>query len=414
MLRQSAPASAPPGIAPPSASQRLQKVLAAAGLGSRRECEELILQGRVEVDRRVVTELGTRVDPQTQDIRVDGQPLRPRRKLYFAVHKPPGVVTTNRDPAGRPRVIDLVPSQERLFAVGRLDRSSEGLIFVTNDGEFANRLTHPRYGVEKTYLVRVAGFPEPRQLARLKRGVHLAEGVARVQRVAVKRKHGQSTDLVIVLNEGRNREIRRLLARVGHKVLALKRVAIGPIKLADLPSGGWRRLTPQEVAALLQAATPERAAHRRAARRRLPAARRSRPARTPAASLPSDEDARSPQQALQDEPLTLDELLRDDLDEGGPEEPEPAPGHPGASAAEPSAARKGKVIGAEAFAAPPTARPSRPTASSPAAHTVPDAPQDHRGRRPRPSQRAVHGKLRRKPTASSPKPSPRHRTRRKR
>src|SRR3954465_8019068 len=181
--------------------ERLQKVLAAAGLGSQRDCEDLIREGRVEVDKRVVTELGTRVDPTRQEIRVDGESLRRPKRLYFAVNKPVGVVTTNNDPSGRARVIDLVPTEERVFAVGRLGRSSEGLILVTNDGEFANRLTHPRYGVEKTYLVRIAGSPEPRQLARLKKGVHLAEGFARAERIIVKRQHGHSTDLVIVLNE---------------------------------------------------------------------------------------------------------------------------------------------------------------------------------------------------------------------
>src|SRR3954469_21227887 len=238
----------------PSRGDRLQKVLAAAGVGSRRECEDVIRQGRVEVDRKVVTELGTRVDSSRQEIRVDGESLRPSKRLYFAVNKPVGVVTTNRDPSGRSRVIDLVPTEERVFAVGRLDRSSEGLILVTNDGEFANRITHPRYGVEKTYLVRVAGAPDQRKLARLIKGVHLAEGFARAQSIVVKKQHGQSTDLVIVLSEGRNREIRRILARVGHKVLALKRVAVGNVKLADLPVGAWRRLMAGEVDGLLHLA----------------------------------------------------------------------------------------------------------------------------------------------------------------
>ena len=139
---------------------RLQKVLAAAGLGSRRQCEELITTGRVEVDRKVVTQLGTRVDPAAQDIRVDGESLSLGRRVYYAVNKPKGVVSTNRDPGRRPRVIDLVPNQDiRLFAIGRLDLNSEGLILVTNDGELANRLTHPRYGVQKVYLAQVVGRP---------------------------------------------------------------------------------------------------------------------------------------------------------------------------------------------------------------------------------------------------------------
>jgi len=352
-----------PGKSAAPAGQRLQKVLAAAGLGSRRECEELIREGRVEVDRKVVTELGTRVDPDRQEIRVDGQPLRPRKKVYYAVHKPPGVVTTQRDPSGRPRVIDLVPSEQRVFAVGRLDRSSEGLIFVTNDGEFANRIMHPRYGVEKTYLVRVAGVPEPRQLARLKRGVHLAEGVARVQRVAVKRRHGQSTDLVIVLNEGRNREIRRILAKVGHKVLALKRVAIGPVKLADLPPGGWRRLTPQEVARLLEVAQPRKKPARTLTARKPRAIFSAPPAAAAAAAEiegeaqglePSPLAVPSPaQKALLDEPLSLDDLLRDDLDEGGLDDEEVSPQEAGLLPeiqAGPPLGRAGRVIGAEEFA----------------------------------------------------------------
>jgi len=294
-----------------SRGERLQKVLAAAGIGSRRECEDLIRQGRVEVDRKVVTELGTRVDSPRQEIRVDGESLRPSTRLYFAVNKPVGVVTTDRDPSGRSRVIDLVPSEHRVFAVGRLDRSSEGLILVTNDGEFANRITHPRYGVEKTYLVRVAGAPDQRQLARLKKGVHLAEGFARAQSIHVKKKHGQSTDLIIVLSEGRNREIRRILARVGHKVLALKRTAVGPIKLGDLPVGGWRRLMPDEVTMLLHAAKQKR---RIDSKRPKPTSARSASAGK-AGRQPHD-DQYLQKQALISEPLSLDDLLRDDLDEG--------------------------------------------------------------------------------------------------
>ena len=237
----------------PPLYERLQKVLAAAGIGSRRECEELIVEGRIEVDRRTVTELGTRVDPLRQEIRVDGTPLTSPKRVYFAVNKPPGVVSTNWDPARRTRVIDLVRNDQRLFTVGRLDRTSEGLILVTNDGALANRLTHPRYGVEKTYLVRVVGSPSGQALDRLRTGVHLAEGVARVAAVRVKHRRGETTDLEIVLNEGRNREIRRLLARIGHKVLQLKRVAVGPLRLGALPVGDCRALTREEVALLEQA-----------------------------------------------------------------------------------------------------------------------------------------------------------------
>ena len=227
--------------------ERLQKVLARAGVGSRRACEALIEEGRVEVDGKVVTALGTRVNVLEQKIRVDGELKASHRQTYYMVNKPVGVVSTNRDPEGRRRVIDLIHSDLRLFPVGRLDRTSEGLILVTNDGQLANRLTHPRYRVPKTYLVRVVGrisFAEIKQLAH---GVHLAEGYAQPESVHIKRHHRQSTDLEIVLREGRNREIRRVLARVGHKVINLCRTAVGSIRLGSLPSGSYRKLTPAEV-----------------------------------------------------------------------------------------------------------------------------------------------------------------------
>jgi 23S rRNA pseudouridine2605 synthase len=235
--------------------ERLQKVLAGAGLGSRRECEELIVEGRVEVDHQVVTELGTRVQPESQEIRVDGESLNIQRAAYYVVNKPKGVVSTSRDPDGRPRVTDLVPPElGRLFAVGRLDMSSEGLILLTNDGELANALTHPRYGVEKTYQVFVSGHPTQRVLDQLEKGVRLAEGWAKALSVKVKNRRKDSTVLEMVLDEGRNREIRRLLARVGHKVRKLVRVGVGPIRLGDMPAGSYRELTPPEVKELRKAA----------------------------------------------------------------------------------------------------------------------------------------------------------------
>jgi 23S rRNA pseudouridine2605 synthase len=231
--------------------ERLQKVLAAAGIASRRECERLIRDGRVQVDRRVVTELGSRVDAGTQEIRVDGELLPRPKHVYFAVHKPAGVVSTSRDPAGRPRVIDMLPpGGPRAYCVGRLDMSSEGLILVTNDGELANGLTHPRHGVEKVYEVHVAGHVERETLSRLQRGMHLAEGFAHAKQVRLKSSRRNSTILEMVLDEGRNREIRRLFARLGHKVERLRRVAVGPLRLGDLPAGAVRPLTRQEVRAL--------------------------------------------------------------------------------------------------------------------------------------------------------------------
>jgi 23S rRNA pseudouridine2605 synthase len=252
--RKAAPADTP-------AMERLQKVLAAAGLGSRRHCETLMLAGRVEVDGQTVTTLGTRVH-SGQRILVDGVPLSPgtrARKRYFAVNKPPGVLTTARDPWGRIRVLDLVDSESRLFTVGRLDKSSSGLILVTNDGELANRLAHPRYGVQKTYDVMVAGGVTPEELGQLRRGVHLAEGHVRPVSVKTRRRQKRATVLQIVLAEGRNREIRRMLARVGHKVLQLKRVALGPLRLGNLPLGSHRPLTRDEVRSL-RALTARRAA----------------------------------------------------------------------------------------------------------------------------------------------------------
>ena len=233
--------------------ERLQKVLAAAGFGSRRECESLIQEGRVEVDRQVVTQLGTRVDADRQEVRLDGVVLRQPRSVYLALNKPPGVVSTNRDPQGRQRVVDLVPNDIRLFSVGRLDRFSEGLLVLTNDGDLANRLTHPRYGVEKTYRVRVAGNPSVESIRQLRHGVYLAEGFARVASVRIKKRHGKSTELEIVLDEGRNREVRRLLARIGHKVIQLCRVAIGPLRLGEMPAGSYRQLTQREVRQLRSA-----------------------------------------------------------------------------------------------------------------------------------------------------------------
>ncbi len=254
--------------------ERLQKVLAAAGIASRRECEALILEGRVEVDDKVVTELGVRVDPKTQKIELDGETIAKPRRIYYAVNKPEGVVCTARDPSGRPRVIDLLPPDlGRVFNVGRLDMSSDGLILLTNDGELANQLTHPKHGVEKVYHVQVAGLPTPEVLAELKKGVYLAEGRAHFENVKIKSRSKQSTILEVVLDEGRNREIRRLLARVGHKVQKLTRVAVGPVKLGELPSAAYRQLTEAEVKSLRNAAegvelTPRPGRRKTAGRRR--------------------------------------------------------------------------------------------------------------------------------------------------
>jgi len=234
-----------------SLGHRLQKVLAAAGFGSRRECEELITAGRVEIDRQTVTELGVRVFPMTQEIRVDGEVLKKNRPVYLALNKPAGYVCTNWDPDHRPRAGDLIQEKMgRLFSVGRLDLESEGLLLMTNDGALTERLTHPKYEVAKCYRVQVAGLVESSIVAKLKKGVYFAEGHAHASNVTIKGTHKNSSILEIELKEGKNREIRRLLARLGHKVLCLQRIAVGPVRLGKLLPGEYRILTSAEVDAL--------------------------------------------------------------------------------------------------------------------------------------------------------------------
>lgn len=235
--------------------QRLNKYLAHAGVGSRRHCEELVRAGRVSIDGQVVRELGTHVEDD-QQVCVDGQPLHSERLVYWLVHKPRGHLCTNHDPAGRPLAIDLVPHvPQRVYTVGRLDEASEGLLLLTNDGDLAFRLTHPRYGVPKTYLVQVAGHPSADDLHRLTEGVWISAGRVRAKYARRLKRQGDSTWLRIVLCEGKNREIRRMLAKLGHKVLRLRRIALGPVQLDRLPKGKARRLNMAEVQALRYAAT---------------------------------------------------------------------------------------------------------------------------------------------------------------
>ena len=225
---------------------RLQRLLASAGFGSRRQCEELIESGRVDIDGEVVTQLGTTVDPTAHKVRVDGVPLKKQKLVYYAVNKPVGFVTTNRDPHGRPRVVDLVPPDERVFPVGRLDRSSEGLILLTNDGELAQKLTHPKFGVRKVYRVTVAGKVDGETMKKMRQGIYIAEGFVKVEGVKLLKSRSRATELEVVLREGKNREIRRILARLGHKVQQLRRIAVGPLRLGDVPSGAYRVVTPPE------------------------------------------------------------------------------------------------------------------------------------------------------------------------
>ncbi|MBI1309712.1 pseudouridine synthase [bacterium] len=227
---------------------RLQVLLARCGLGSRRHCEELIRDGRVSVDGEPVTEQGQRVDPDRQRVEVDFEPLRPDRHAYYMVNKPKGVLCTNADPDGRKRVIDLFPaSAGRLFPIGRLDENSLGLILVTNDGELSHRLAHPKFRVPKVYHVHVAGVPNPETLKKLQDGMYFSDGRFKADRVKKLKTRGKSTILEMTLSEGRNREIRRLLARVGHKVMKLERVQFGPLKLRGVAAGQYRALTSAEI-----------------------------------------------------------------------------------------------------------------------------------------------------------------------
>jgi 23S rRNA pseudouridine2605 synthase len=239
------------GQAPASAGIRLQRFLAATGLGSRRKCEEYIVEGRVSVDGQVVRDLGTRVNPQEQEVRVDTERVRRAPPRYFLLNKPRGYLCTSSDPAGRPRAIDLVPAGKlRLFTVGRLDEGSEGLILLTNDGELAHRLAHPRFQVPRTYALQVAGRPTPETFATLKEGLYFQEGRFRIHWVKRAGTKGNSTFLEVGLSHGQNREIRRLFARVGHKVMRLRRVAFGPLNLGRLAEGRCRPLTSSEMNAL--------------------------------------------------------------------------------------------------------------------------------------------------------------------
>jgi 23S rRNA pseudouridine2605 synthase len=237
--------------------ERLNKLLAHAGVGSRRHCDDLIAAGRVTVNGQRVRELGVSVDPESTRICVDDVPVKLERHVYWLVNKPQGFLCTNHDPGRRPLVLDLIPHvEQRVYTVGRLDEASEGLLLLTNDGDLAYRLMHPRFGVAKTYLVQVSGFPSAEDLRQLLTGVFLAEGRVKARSVKRMKSQGDSTWLRIVLNEGKNREIRRMLARLGHKVLRLRRIALGPVEIGSLAKGKSRRLTREELESLKNASRP--------------------------------------------------------------------------------------------------------------------------------------------------------------
>lgn len=242
--------------------------MARAGLGSRRACEELIRQGRVQVNGQIVTQLGTRVDPLHDNIAVDGQLLTPAEPLiYLLVHKPPGYLSTTHDPHGRPTVMDLLSVPQRVYPIGRLDVESEGLLLLTNDGPLTQRLTHPRYQHEREYRVLVRGQPGHQALQALRQGIELEDGKtspAQVRPIQGEPAPRGTTWLRITLREGRKRQVRRMCAAVGHPVQRLIRVRMGPLYLGDLRSGASRRLTRQEIKSLQTSAglRPQRSRRR--------------------------------------------------------------------------------------------------------------------------------------------------------
>ena len=229
--------------------ERLQKVLARVGIGSRRVCEDLIAEGRVLVDGETAV-LGRRVDPETALIEIDGAPVGVRPDLvHYVLNKPAGVVTTADDPQGRPTVVGLVPNEPRVFPVGRLDVDTEGLLLLTNDGELAHRLTHPSYGVEKEYVAEVEGLPTRAVLRRLREGVELDDGPTAPARATLV----DPSVVRLTIHEGRNRQVRRMCEAVGHSVVRLVRTRIGPLADRSLAPGAWRELTGDEVRSLQRA-----------------------------------------------------------------------------------------------------------------------------------------------------------------
>jgi 23S rRNA pseudouridine2605 synthase len=236
---------------------RLQKLLAQSNVASRRKCEELMLAGEVEVDGEIVTRLGTKVDPRTAVIRVSGKRLPPvSDHVYLVLNKPRGVVSTMADPEGRPTIADLVADRsERLFHVGRLDTDTTGLLLLTNDGDFAHRMAHPSYEVHKTYVAEVEGEVYKRTLKQLLEGVQLEDGPVTVSRAKLVATAKDKSIVELVIHEGRNRIVRRLLDHVGHPVKKLSRTQFGPVSLGSLPVGETRELTLDELGELLEAAS---------------------------------------------------------------------------------------------------------------------------------------------------------------
>ena len=238
---------------------RLQKILSHAGIASRRKAEELITQGHVRVNGKIVTELGTKADPARDEIQVDGQRVRVEKNVYIILHKPKGYLSDNDEGRGKLIALALVPSRERLYPVGRLDANSEGLLLLTNDGELAHRITHPRYGHKKEYLALVEGEPDAKALEKLRKGIWYDGEMLRADRAERAGKHQRFGNahvrqswVKLVLHEGKKRQVRHMCAAVGHPVVRLIRTRIGSVELGSLPAGQWRALSNSELEQLKQ------------------------------------------------------------------------------------------------------------------------------------------------------------------
>ena len=300
----------------------LRRFLAASGLDSRRNIDEYLHDGRISVDGDVVSEPSTLVNPSKQRICVDGERAKLEPKKYFLLNKPKGFLCTNRDPKGRRRAVDLVVAPGvRLFTVGRLDENSEGLLLVTNDGELANKMAHPRYQVRRKYRVQVAGVPKQETLRELKDGLYFKDGRFRLHGAKRLKTQGKSSFLEIEMREGQNREIRRLMARVGHKVMQLQRVEFGPLKLGRIASGKFRELKLPEIK-ILKAFVEEM----EEVRRRTPTPRRR----------PERKSSRKPRPAAEQQETTTKK---------------PVTGKPGTKPPAKPKAKSGKKTGAEKIAA---------------------------------------------------------------
>lgn len=237
----------------PAGKQRLQKILAASGIDSRRKCETLILEHAVTVNGEIVNELPAFADPEKDDIRVNGQRIKQAEKVYFLLNKPKGVICTSSDPQRRQKAVDLVDCPERVVCVGRLDIDTTGAIILTNDSELVNRLTHPKYELPKTYHIVVRGRVEGADVEKLKKGVWLAEGKTQGAAVKIIRRSHLETTLQVVISQGLNRQIRRMFSQLGYKVKSLKRTQIGDIVLKGIAAGNYKRLTKPQLAYLKRA-----------------------------------------------------------------------------------------------------------------------------------------------------------------